>query len=243
MTSTPSSPVSTSRGVFAARQPGRARLGDPNIVALLSLKLLLLAFFILLNALAQLEEDRTRAVLESVNEAFNGRIRASESYVDHPAAVGPLPDSEVLIGEIGRLFDSMVPAVETVVSADRPTLRLEMPAAGMFEPDKAEYRSGRRLLLRRFAAALLHDRKAGLTYQVEVLHGVPAGTMGRVADAGARSLELRRVGMLVGDLIDRGLAPTRLSLGVLPGRPDVVRFVVRLFDTDPPPLSFSGQAG
>ena len=59
----------------AARRPG-ARQGDPNVVALLSLKLILLGFFILLNALSEYEESRTRMVLESVNEAFNGRVDA-----------------------------------------------------------------------------------------------------------------------------------------------------------------------
>ena len=149
----------------------------------------------------------------------------------------------VLISPAHGILSYASASEETQISADRPTLRLEMPGAAMFEPDRAEYRPGRRLLLRRFATALLHDRKAGLTYQLEVLHGVPAGTMGRVAGPGARSLELRRVGMLASDLIDRGLAPARLSGGVLPGRPDMVRFTVRLFDTDPPPLSFSGPAG
>ena len=39
------------------------RYADPNIVALLSLKLLLLGFFILLNALSRFEEDRSRSVI------------------------------------------------------------------------------------------------------------------------------------------------------------------------------------
>ena len=52
------------------------------MMLLLSLKLILLAFFILLNSLADFEAGRARAVLASVNQAFNGKIEGQSMWVD-----------------------------------------------------------------------------------------------------------------------------------------------------------------
>ena len=55
--------------------PGIRRDDNKYIVLLLSLKLILLAFFILMNALSEFETRRTETVLDSVSRAFRGSIR------------------------------------------------------------------------------------------------------------------------------------------------------------------------
>jgi hypothetical protein len=225
-----------------ATQTGREQRGDPNMVALLSLWLLLLAFFILLNSLAKLQDDRTRAVLASVDEAFNGRVEAPTSYVDFSAALGPLEQSERLFGDIGRLFESLVPVVETVTSADQSVMRLEFPANRLFARRSTDFKPGRRLLLRRLAEALTRDRNAGLTYRIDFLHGVPAGALDQISSAAPRALELQRMGALVREMIDLGLRPDGLSVGVTPARPGVVQFVVRVYEKEPPKVDFDDQA-
>src|SRR3546814_9714418 len=57
----------------AAPQP-KNRQSNSHIVALLSLKILLLDFFILLNALATFQEERSSAVVDSVRDEFPGLL-------------------------------------------------------------------------------------------------------------------------------------------------------------------------
>ena len=109
-----------------------SRRSDPNVIALLSLKLVLLGSFILLNALADFEEHRTRTVLDSVNEAFNGRIEAPESLAPFAAALGPLEQGNAMMDEVGRLFQSLIPAVRSDHAAERGRLQLELPAETLF---------------------------------------------------------------------------------------------------------------
>lgn len=214
--------------------PGIARRGagrvDPNIVALLSLKLLLLGFFILLNTLSRYEEDRARRVVESVNEAFNGRVQAVESLSPHGAALGPLGETMAMVEAIGDLFESTIPAVRIERSADGARLRLELSAGSIFRPRRAILQPGRDLLLRRFARALARDGQAGADYQVEVYHGVASGALGSLAGAGARALEVRRSSAMVRDLVALGVPADRLSAGIVPGRPGKLQLVVQLFD-------------
>jgi hypothetical protein len=213
----------------AAEQPS-GRRGDPNIVALLSLKLLLLGFFILLNTFSQYQEDKARKVLESVNEAFNGRVDALESHAAYPAGLGPLEETAAMIGAVGRLFRSQIPAVRSEVSASGTRLQLELPAETLFRPAASELQPGSDLLLRRFAGALAGDGRVGLDFEVELLHGVPAGDMARLAAAPAEALEVGRMGALVRTLVRRGVPAGKLSIGVLPGLPGKVRLVIQAYD-------------
>ncbi len=78
----------------AAVPTGRNREGSSNIVLLLSLMLILLAFFILLNSLSEFEAGKARAVIESVNRAFNGKIESGDRTPAHSASLGALPEAE-----------------------------------------------------------------------------------------------------------------------------------------------------
>lgn len=220
---------------IARRGPGRP---DPNIVALLSLNLLLLGFFILLNALSQFEEDRARLVLESVNEAFNGQVQALESLSPQSAALGSLGETAGLVDAVGELFESMIPAVRTETSAGGARLRLELSAGSIFRPGRAALQPGRELLLRRFAQALARDGRAGSEYEVEVFHGVRSGTFRTLADAGARALEVRRSSVLVRELIALGVPPGRLSAGIVPGHPGKLQLVVQVLEAARPAFDY-----
>jgi len=208
------------------QEPARARR-DPNVVAMLSLYLLLLAFFILLNALSNLEEDRARVVIESVNEAFKGRVPADSSVAPYAAALGALDDSDALVDQLRNLFDSLIPAVSTDESADGPVLRLVLDAETLFQPGTARLARGRGLLFERAAKALLEPRDPPLYYELEFLHGV-AESQSDAAPAVDTTLAIERAGTLVRQMVDFGLAPETLSAGLLPGREGDIQLVVRI---------------
>ncbi len=198
---------------------------DPNVVTLLSVKLLLLAFFILLTSLSQFQDDRTRQVLESVSEAFNGQVQADRSYNLSSSALANLEEMEVLFGEVGDLFQSSLPAVKVESSADGTLVTFELPEATLFAPGSAELRPGRWLLLRRLSESLGARGRGGLPYELAVLHGVrkPAGRKQE-----ALNLATRRLGSLGQVLTARGLPHARVSVGLLAGTPGVVRFMLQM---------------
>ena len=85
------------------------------------------------------------------------------------------------------------------------------------------------------------DRNSTLYFELELLHGVPANGVRTVADAGDRSLEVRRMGHLVSELQARELPAGRLSVGLAPGHPGSVQLVVRIVQEAPPPVDFADQ--
>lgn len=202
------------------------RTGDPNILSLLSLKLLLLAFFILLNAMSHFEEDRARKVLESVNEAFNGRVEALRSLTSQNAGIGNLRESVAHVRAAGELFQSMIPAVRVEVSAGGKRVRLSLPATTLFRPGEEALQPGRGLLFERLIFALEKERRVGPGYELELYHGLRAGGSGS-----ADLLALRRMGLLARYLEGKGLPDDVLSIGLLPGRGETVDLVVQVFES------------
>ena len=132
----------------------RAQLGGSNIVLLLSLNLILLAFFILLNALSKFEEDRTRAVLESVNRTFSGKIEPSSSTEAIEGSLGALAEAEDMVRAVGSLFKAIIPSSRSSQTRQALSVRIELPDTALFRPGKSRLRRERAVLIRRLAGLI-----------------------------------------------------------------------------------------
>ena len=210
-----------------------------HIVLLLSLKLILLAFFILLNALSNLESRKTHAVLDSVSQAFRGSIRTPEGARSVAASLGVLPLPEDLINEVGSLFESFVPAARAKLMARATVMTVEMPATALFRPGEDDIRPERKVLIRRLARALMGGLGGIEKYELAFEHGVSGvdaretvtrETGGQDADGAdeqtARSV--RRADAVARYLIRQSIPPKVLSSGLRAGAPGTVRFILRM---------------
>ena len=212
---------------------------DSNVVLLLSLKLILVAFFIMLNAISEFEEARTHQVIDSVNKAFHGQIEPINAPALLNGSPGVLPEAEALINDVGSMFESLVPTIRSTRTARTLAVHIELPSVVFFRIGKDRLRPERKALVRRLAKALLRRGERNLVYKLEFFHGVPEG-----GAAGAkRTQEIRRTSDLANLLVDEGLAPELLSIGVRPGRSGRVEFVlsVRNDMVDPNQPSSAGQ--
>ncbi|MDZ7714123.1 MAG: hypothetical protein U5L06_13945 [Rhodovibrio sp.] len=209
---------------LASRLSASTKSGpNANIVAMLSLKLLLLAFFILLTTISKFEEERSRAVMYSVAVAFAGAVPATEGRAVPDAGIGALDKQASLSEQIRALFRQTLPLVEVETAADGRVLRLEVRARDLFAMGQAELRPQRGLLLRRLANALTDPRRGPGLYTVEVLHAVPPGD-----GAAATRLPAARSGTVVRSLQALGVPGDRLSTGLWPTRGDPGRIAFEI---------------
>ncbi len=211
--------------------------GDRNYVALLSLKLLLLAFFIMLTALSSYEEEKARAVLESVNNTFQGDASHMERHASFDQALDNIDDKSDLVTEIERLFETTIPAVEREQGSTQNFLRLRLPVEAMFLGDEVELASGRELLLKRLAQSLQNLDAEDSYYEFEFLYGTSA----RNADAGIESFDLilKRLEVAATEVIAAGIPQDRLAVGLQPDRAGSVFVVIRIYDQAPQNITFS----
>ena len=165
--------------------------GRASFMAMRSLFLLLLAFFVLLTTLSRFEETRTRAVLGSLDATFRP-----------PDEVGSARQLDSLVGIVvgaERLEEIVTDILRTAVALDAhrlvrigSELTATLAISELFEPGSAATRPG----ILDFADALadaLGERVAGLSYEVDVvLHPGDDGT----------DLAVRRASVLAQALFD-----------------------------------------
>ena len=229
----------------ASPTPGRPRRHDGTIVVLLSLKLLLLGFFIVLNANASYELNRAQAVIKSVNAAFNGRAQLPISNTANSKQEAERNQADALINEISALFDATFPAVKSEKVEHGAVLRLELSSSTLFRPGSLNTQPGAAAVIKEFATSLRQAANRGLTFTLEMLHGVPVDGTRAMVTAGIQSLELRRAGRMARVLKALGVPEESLSVGILPGRAQRVQFILRLFQQGQPMTNFlhSGTQG
>lgn len=186
----------------------------------LSLFLLLLAFFILLNALSTIETGRSDQVLESVQRAFPSSLRAAvgDSLLEgEPGQV----IGESLRAQIGEVFAQTLPVARITVEpngnpiyADAPVAQIYAPAIGGLTPAGAAF--ARRI------SPLLETPPPGSVLELDVLFQSAPGT-----SPAEREDRARTAANVIEGMIGFGIDPAVLSIGLTPGVSDTVRFVFR----------------
>jgi len=200
---------------------------DSHIIALLSLKLLLLAFFILLNAISNYETQKTDAVVDSVRKAFN-TDPLQQSLIR--TGIDNLDGTEPVADEISRLFKSFLPAVAVEEETLSKVLRIKLPAERFFASGGHQLRPGGQVILQRIMGALV-DRQAELEYF----------ELAFLQSESDRN-NLRRIETMAQYARDQGLKPRNFSVGLSASPEDEVVFELRLFDEEPARLNFADFA-
>jgi hypothetical protein len=217
---------------------------NSNMMLLLSLNLILLAFFILLNSLADFETDRARAVLASVKQAFSGKVDAAGQLPAFSSSLGALPEVEAKMREVGSLFEAIAPSARAKSIRRANLVRVDFPASVLFRPGSLRLRQGREALLERLAQSLRKGPEGAPRYLLEILVGTGSQAAVDVgATTGSASLELRRAAVLAARLSAEGAPLDGLSTGLRPGAADSLRFVVRLRPDSGAAAGFGGGEG
>ncbi|MEQ9491138.1 MAG: hypothetical protein RIM72_19330 [Alphaproteobacteria bacterium] len=147
------------------------RIRETGTMLFLSLFLLLLAFFILLNALSTLEEVRSRAVLSSVASTFKTDVLPDTTAEILISTLGPVPQPEDVTEELERLWVTAVPVAKIETLKPGRTLQMTMRKTDIFVGGEAAVRADRNDLMRATAYALA-ARLEGFTVQARITLGI-----------------------------------------------------------------------
>ena len=194
---------------------------------ILSLFLLLLAFFILLNAISTTTEVKSRAVIDSLISTFQSRVEATQTAQIFVSSLGTPPQPEELIGEMERLWVSELPVAEVNVLTKGRMMQMRLPANKVFPGGKALVRKDRRFLLENMASVIA-TQAPGYVNEIELLIGVD-WRAGEALDVGPANLEVSRAIALVRTIVEAGAPAESISMGVREGdgRELRLRFHVR----------------
>ncbi|MBF0335605.1 MAG: hypothetical protein HQL40_18495 [Alphaproteobacteria bacterium] len=189
---------------------------------LLSVYLLLLAFFVLLNSMSSIERDRSKAALDSVSDRFAAAPPPAEApLVMHPDEIAA---AQRLHDVLGQVLRAAVPVARVDVVLPGRLMQATMPALALFQEGAAALRPGRRELVAQLVEALA-DAPVGLRYECDVLIGVaaPNGDLPTT-----ETLETARAGVFGRAMAASGAKPGLVAVGVEAGDPELVRLLFRV---------------
>ena len=200
---------------------------DRNLVAMLGLNLVLLAFFIMLTTLSDFQEEKADSAIESINQTFEARLQRPSAKYEQTLAESV--SSDQVIDEIGTLFSETLPDVEVVESSTQTALRIILPLANVFPSvvsDSSDAAApSQALLASRLRAALSRYENKGGTSEITLLYGLGANQTLK----GRGNLVTRRLDRLVGVFEEAGHLANQLAVGVEQGYADQFIIVIRLF--------------
>lgn len=203
---------------------------NPTLLPGLCLYLILFAFFILLNAMAQTNTPRLNGVSASLTATFATRGRPS-----------PVPQESTMQGSralfeadfleaVGAAVRSAFPVVRTISTEDERHLEARVPASALFEDGGASVKPEYGPLIARIAV-LLRERPAGFRHDVEVL--IPGlSARPNPALAAEEPLAIGRAGALAVRLREQGAPPGSIAVGLERSTDGWVRFVFHVRPED-----------
>lgn len=179
----------------------------------LGLYLLLLAFFMLLNSIANIDAERANDAVDSVGKAFSELrpplLRGEEELI----AQGAVLATDTFQGQVKAAMVSILRIAE-VDSLGGEQMRIETSVKNLFDAEGETLREDSVVFMDRIARVMARDEQ-GKKREIEIILGVGA-EMPPTVDAGS-SQRLRQATLFANELIHREVAPSAISIGLSPG--------------------------
>ena len=210
---------------------------DSGPLIFLSLFLLLLAFFILLNALATIEETKSRRVLTSVAATFRSVADVKTTAQILVADLGKTPEPQELLDAMERLWVTAIPVVDVDQVTPGEIMQMAFPANELFVGGKADMRTDRRQLLEAVARVLAVPAK-GSASELQLVLGSDPVSQSQLLAAG--NLPMRRATTLADALVALGAPADTISVGIREGKPKSMRMRFAVRDAGRAHVTFQG---
>lgn len=145
---------------------------DTTLIQVLSLYLILLAFFVLLYNSSRVEDARARSVAGSLQATFSETGKKRDQPAPNTSMLADTLAAAQFMQAMAEAVKQEVPVAEIDVVKRGRLLRARLQAMDLFPDGSADLWPGRLDLIERIAAAL-NDRPSGTRYDLEVLFASP----------------------------------------------------------------------
>lgn len=190
-----------------------------TIVLMLGLYLIVLAFFILLNAISESSKEKRDLVVESVKEGFDFR-EEGEGVGSDDADITFAPLYEALLKEIEGIIQAnlAIDEYDVVIAPERVSVTMDPDL--FFFPGEAHINPDRILFFDQLGSSIAHPKAGmGVTSQVTV-----RANEAEKPQKGMDAFELagRRSSLFTRALIDSGVKAISIASGAGLGKPSIV---------------------
>ena len=205
---------------------------NPLLMLVLSLYLLLLAFFVVLNTISNVEITRSTAVSGSLNETFAADGRPAEESVTLVSSQGNLFADVAFLARLGHLVQTELAFAQVEEVRPGRVMAVIMSADSLFIPGREAINPLHRDVIDRVARALISP-SPGVRYDVDIL----------VGRSGPDDLVLARSAYLANVFAAAGAPPRSIAAGIEQDAPGQLRFLFHVRPRDEARLVFRDEGG
>lgn len=212
---------------------------DSTLGILVSLYLLLLAFFAVLNSVSNQQVSKAGAVMESVSSAFDSFHSEKTKVIDLMGDIKVGLPERSLITRLRGIFDSAISLEGLFASRGGTTIRMVLPASDFFFDGDTEIRDD---VSPRLAALgqLLVEAPIGEKREMEIAIGTgdafPPGADGSL-------LALRRADSMARKMAEIGVPRSAFAVGFALLEEEFVTIHIRVTNAEKSVLTFADEAG
>lgn len=190
------------------------------VVLMLGLYLIVLAFFILLNAISEDSPDRQELVVKSVQEGFDFREEGPGRGSD-PTDITAIPAYEAVVQSLDGIMQSHLQVDEFDIVGDEDRVQMKLDINRFFY--KGEVRIiPDMILFFEDLAGIMGARREGTSIQAQVIVSGDESTLTKNSPYDDFSLAGRRSALFVRALIDEGIPETSISAGAYRSTPEII---------------------
>jgi hypothetical protein len=203
---------------------------NPLLILVLSLYLLLLAFFVVLNTISNVEITRSTAVSGSLNETFAADGRPVDKSVTLVSSQGNLIADAAFLSRVGDLIRTELAFATVEEVLPGRLMEVTMLADSLFIPGREAINPLLRPVIDRVAQALINPSQ-GVRYDVDIL----------VGQSNSDDLVLGRSAYLANVFTAAGSPSRSVAAGIEQNSPGQLRFLFHVRPRKEARLTFSAE--
>ena len=193
--------------------------GNPTVVLMVSLYLMLFAFFVVLNAISSEDRARVDAVLGSVQATFKSQSGDGKKFADLLAASDLVVGNDAYLDEVSRIFERLLSIPGYHASRSGDVLRVSLTARYLFYDFSPRLRHERDGLIDDLAGAIAASPQ-GLRNEIQL--ALESGPDLPGWDDLASNILIMRAGSFATELDNRGVAEAAIVTGLVAGESEMV---------------------
>lgn len=185
-----------------------------------SIYLLLLGFFVVLNSISNQKVAKAGAVMDSVNSVFDKKFAPRASVVDffkEPEQIAPNDD---FVDEAEGKLSSIFTMEGGYSTEGGDTLRVELPIDALFEPGSMTPRQNLSAFVQEMKKMILSEQ-AGERREIEFIFGTGQKSLSS-RPMQQQLVAMRRAGSLVNFMTTKGFPKASISTGIAAAPRDIV---------------------
>lgn len=196
---------------------GSKKPSDNTTGLFVSLYMIVLAFFVVMNSISNQDQNKVNAATESVTRAFSNPFEPEADFVDVSANDQAVTPNDEFYDQILGVFASLVGFKGKFPTEGGDVVKVRFKTSDLFEDSTSVFRSNQQQFLQQLADFLAGGRESEKR-EIDII--ISSGKRLPNGPKYWEDINILRAGAFVGLLKNKGADDSKISIGMIKGEED-----------------------